>query len=233
MNAADWDKLANAYAAEVCDIFMRDRRGVISGWLKSSGQLRGRRSVLDLGCGIGSFFRKYGRHFGTKTGSDHSARMLHLARSRCRGQPDIAWEQADVFALPARWRAGADLVVCANVLSFVAPGACRRALRQIVRTIKPGGRVLLIIPSLESHDAVVALETGRPAPHRRATAVVQRDDRRQRFFTAAGITQLAGGTGLREVRVSKVWYPWVDEGVTRPPRGAEPPWDWLVTGRRA
>ncbi|MEJ1972175.1 MAG: hypothetical protein WDM96_06805 [Lacunisphaera sp.] len=50
-------------------------------------------------------------------------------------------------------------MVCANVLTFVAPGACGRALRQIVRAMKPGGRVLLIIPALESHDAVVAFET--------------------------------------------------------------------------
>ncbi len=233
MNAADWDKLAHAYADEVCDIFMRDRRGVISGWLKSNGLLKGRRSVLDLGCGIGSFLRKYGRHFGRKVGSDHSDRMLHYARSRCRNQPDITWEQADVFALPNRWRATADLVVCANVLSFVAPGACRRALRQIGRTIKSGGHVLLIFPALESHDAVVALETGRAAPSRKFTAVVQRDDRRQRFFTAAGVARLARSAGLTNVRVQQVWYPWVDEGITRAPHGAEPPWDWLVTGRRA
>jgi len=232
MNAADWDKLANAYAAEVCDIFMRDRRGVIARWLKTNGLLRGRRAVLDLGCGIGSFFRKYGRHFGPKVGSDHSARMLHYARSRCRGQADIRWERADVFALPVSWRASADLVVCANVLSFVAPGACRRALRQIVRAMKPGGRALLIIPALESHDAVVALETGRPAPRRRLTAVVRRSDRRQRFFTAEGIARLARSTGLRDVEVRKVWYPWIDEGITRPPPRAEPPWDWLVTGRK-
>jgi SAM-dependent methyltransferase len=232
MKAADWDKLADAYAAEVCDIFMRDRRGVIARWLQESGMLRGRRTVLDLGCGIGSFFRKYGRRFGTKTGSDHSARMLHYARSRCRGQKDITWEQADVFALPERWRASAELTVCANVLTFVAPGACHRALRQIAGTLRPGGRVLLIIPSLESHDAVVAFETGRPAPKRRHTAVVRRDDRRQRFFTAAGIARLVRSVGLTGVEVRKVWYPWIDEGIARPPRGVEPPWDWLVTGRR-
>jgi len=232
MKAADWDKLAEAYAAEVCDIFMRDRRGVITGWLQRNGLFRGGRSVLDVGCGIGSFFRKYGRYFGTKTGSDHSPRMLHYARSRCRGQADIAWVQADVFALPAKWRASADLVVCANVLTFVAPGACLRALRQIRRALKPGGRALLVIPALESHDAVVAIETGRPAPRRRHTAVVRRDDRLQRFFTKAGCQRLAAAAGLGQVRVEKVWYPWVDEGVVHPPRGAEPPWDWLVTGRR-
>jgi SAM-dependent methyltransferase len=232
MKTSDWDRLACAYAEEVCDIFMRDRRGVISRWLRTDGLLRGRLAVLDLGCGIGSFFRKYGRHFGPKVGSDHSARMLQLARSRCRGQADISWEQADVFALPERWRAGADLVVCANVLTFVAPGACRRALRQIVGTLKPGGRVLLIIPSLESHDTVCTIESGRRAPRRRDTAVVKREDRRQRFFTAEGIGRLMAGLGLADLAVRKVWYPWADEGITRPPHGAEPPWDWLVTARR-
>lgn len=232
MNAQDWDKLADAYAREVCDIFMRDRRGVIARWLKSEKLLTGRRTVIDVGCGIGSFFRKYGRHFGPKIGGDHSSRMLHYARRRCRTQPDITWTRADVLALPPAWRARADLVVCANVITFVAATACQRALAQITRTLKPGGRALLIIPALESHDAVVTLETGRAAPARRFTAVVPRDDRRQRFFTADGITRLATRAGLAQVRVQKVWYPWIDEGVTRAPRGAEPPWDWLVTGRR-
>ena len=211
---------------------MRDRRGVITRWLASTGQFRGRRTVLDLGCGIGSFYRKYGRRFGTKTGSDHSARMLHYARSRCRGQPDITWAQADLFALPDRWRSHADLVVCANVLTLVAPGACHRALRQIVGTLKPGRHTLLILPALESHGAVVALETGRPAPRRRDTAVVQRDDRRQHFFTAAGVAQLARTSGLVNIVVEKVWYPWAAGGISRPPLNTEPPWDWLVTGRR-
>lgn len=233
MHALDWDQLSNTYADEVCDIFMRDRRRVIARWLRASGSLRGRPTVLDIGCGIGSFFRKYGRRCGAKLGSDHSAGMLRHARRRCRAQPDIAWAQADIFALPAAWRASADLVVCANVLTFVAPRACDRALRQVVRTLRPGGHALLILPSLESHDAVWARRAGRPTPRRAGgSAVVQRDDRRQRFFTTAGAGQLATRAGLIRAEVQKVWYPWIDEGVQRPPRGAEPPWDWLVTGLR-
>jgi hypothetical protein len=73
----------------------------------------------------------------------------------------------------------------------------------------------------------------RSAPVRRArSTVVKRDDRRQRFFRKAGAASLAAGAGLKSVEVHKVWYPWIDEGVVRPPRGEELPWDWLVTGRR-
>ncbi len=233
MNARDWDRLAAAYATEVCDIFSRDRRQVIAHWLKNRGLLRGRQTVLDVGCGIGSFFRKYGRHFGKKTGTDHSRRMLHLAALRCRGLQDVHWRQADAGRLPPALRNSADLVVCSNVITFVSAAACRRAMRETVRGAKPGAWLLFILPALESHDAVVALETGRPAPRRRdPAAVVRRDDRMQRFYTAPGARQLARCAGLRAIAVRKVWYPWSDEGVTRPPRGAAPPWDWLLTARR-
>ncbi len=232
MTEKDWDRLAAVYAKEVCDIFARDRRGVIQRWLRRHRLLNRRTTALDLGCGIGSFFRKYGRHLGAKTGTDHSSRMLQIAKRVRRNQPEIEWHQADVKNLPAILHDRGDLVVCSNVITFVSLPQCRRALAEVVRCAKPGGWVMLVQPALESHDAVVAIETGPRQPARRETAVVRRDDRRQRFFTRAGALRFAQTSGLKSVRVDKVWYPWSDEGITRPPRGHEPPWDWLVTGRR-
>ncbi len=241
MNARDWDRLAVAYEAEVCDIFVRDRRKVIARWLKARGLLHGGRTVLDLGCGIGSFFKLHGRHFGKKTGTDHSRRMLQIAARRCRAMPDCHWQRADAQKLPPELRDCADLVICSNVITFVSAAACHRAMRETVRGAKPGGGeggslggwLLFILPALESHDAVVAAETGQPLVRRpHSTALVQRDDRRQRFYTAAGARQLAARAGLRSITLRKVWYPWSDEGITRPPRGHEPPWDWCLTARR-
>jgi SAM-dependent methyltransferase len=232
MKARDWDRLAPAYAAEVCDIFTRDRRHVIAGWLEETGLLRGRQTLLDVGCGIGSFIWKYGRHFGAKTGTDHSRRMLAIAAARCRRLGPCTWLRADVQDLPDGLHGRGDLVVCSNVLTFVSAAACVRALRQVARCAKPGGRLLLILPALESHDLVVRLETGRTPRHRGPAAVVRRDDRMQRFYTREGASKLARSAGLRAVRVRKVGYPWIDEGISHPPPGRELPWDWLVTARR-
>ena len=232
MKARDWDRLAAAYAQEVCDIFARDRRNVIGRWLKSRGLLRGRKTAIDVGCGIGSFFHRYGRHFGEKNGTDHSHRMLRIAAARCRGLKNCTWLQADVQRLPLALQGRGDLVVCSNVITFVSAAVCARAMHAVAQGAKPGGRLLFILPALESHDAVVALETGRTPPRRGFTAIVRRDDRRQRFYTRAGALRLAIRAGLRSVQARQVWYPWIDEGVTHAPRGQEPPWDWLVTGRR-
>lgn len=232
MTEKDWDRLAAVYAHEVCDIFARDRRGVIARWLKRHRLLDRQLTALDLGCGIGSFFKKYGRHFEAKTGTDHSRRMMQIAARICRSQPDIEWLQADVKRLPSALHERGDLVVCSNVITFISLAQCRRALAQVIRCARPGGWVMLVQPALESHDAVVTVETGRKQPARHDMAVVRRDDRRQRFFTHAGAIRFARAAGLREVRADKAWYPWIDEGITHPPRGHEPPWDWLVTGRR-
>ncbi len=232
MKAQDWDRLAAAYTEEVCDIFTRDRKQVIARWLQARGLLRGSHTVLDIGCGIGSFFKKYGRHFGRMTGVDHSHRMLQIAVARCRRLKNCEWRQAGVQALPPDLQEHGDLVVCSNVITFVSSATCTRSLQQVVRCIRPGGWLLLILPALESHDAVVALETGRRPPPRGITAIVRRDDRRQRFYTREGALQLATQAGLRSVRTHKVWYPWIDEGVIRAPWGRELPWDWLVTARK-
>ena len=232
MTEKDWDRLAAVYAKEVCDIFARDRRGVIGRWLQRRRLLDRKRTALDLGCGIGSFFKKYGAGFGAKIGTDHSRRMLQIAAPICHRQPEIQWLQADVKQLPAALHGCGDLVVCSNVITFVSLPQCRRALAEVVRTAKPRGWVMLVQPALESHDAVVTIETGRPASQRKDMAVVRRDDRKQRFFTRAGAARLAKAAGLQSVSVDKVWYPWSDDGITHPPRGQEPPWDWLVTGRR-
>ena len=232
MKARDWDRLAAAYGDEVCDIFGRDRKQVIARWLQSRALLRGRKTLLDIGCGIGSFFKKYGRHFGGKTGTDHSPRMLQIAAARCHRVKNCHWLQAGVKSLPPSLHNRGDLVVCSNVITFVSSAACTRALQQVVRCAKPGGWLLLILPSLESHDAVAASETGRAQPHRGDSAIVRRDDRKQRFYTRNGSIRLATQARLRSVTVQKIWYPWIDEGITRVPSGQELPWDWLVTARR-
>ena len=233
MKARDWDRLADVYDDEVMNIFVRDRGNVVGQWLRAHGLLRGKKTNLDVGCGIGSFVKKYGRHFGMNTGVDHSRRMLRVAGRRCRTIPGCRWLQADLEHLPRSLYDSVDLVICANVISFVSEAACHRAMRVIVQCARVSGWLLIVLPALESHDAMTAYKKGRAQrPRKDASAVVRRDDRLQRFFGAKGARQLAAQAGMRSIRLQKVWYPWIDEGITRPPRGGELPWCWLLTGRR-
>lgn len=233
MNRKDWDRLARVYDAEVFDIFTHDTRQVVRVWLRRHGLLTGRPTIVDAGCGTGSFFRRFGRHFGVKHGVDHSPAMLRLAARRCRTLRGCSWQLGDVQQMPPELRGIADLVVCANVITFRSILTCRRAVKDVVRCLKPGGWLLLVVPSLESHDRGVTYRIGRPPPRRSGTsAIIRRDDRFQRFFTKEGARQLARSAGVRDIVLHSVSYPWIDEGITRPPAGVAFPNVWMVTARR-
>ena len=103
--------------------------------------------ALDAGCGTG-FQTAILQELGYETlGVDLSAGLLRIARRRCVGARLL---QADVQALP--WRdETVDLVVsCGSTLSFVSRPD--RALAEMGRVLRPGGRVFLEVEHRWSAD---------------------------------------------------------------------------------
>jgi SAM-dependent methyltransferase len=100
--------------------------------------------VLDVGCGSGVVTREMARRVaprGRVVGCDTSAAILALASklAATAGVPDlIEWRQADCRALPFA-SDEFDAVLASTVLGHV-PEA-ERAIREMVRVTRPGGRV--------------------------------------------------------------------------------------------
>jgi MPBQ/MSBQ methyltransferase len=97
-----------------------------------------RRRALDAGCGTG-FQTAVLLDLGYETvGTDLSGSLLAVARRR---HPAGIFVRGDVQALP--WRSGAfDVAVsCGSVLSLVTEPA--RAVGELARVLRPGGRLLL------------------------------------------------------------------------------------------
>ena len=100
--------------------------------------------VLDVGCGPGFLTADLSAGVGgggSVLGIDQSEAMLELARKRCAGYPQTQIEEGDAIAIggdDARF----DLVVSTQVLEYVAD--VDRALAEIARVLRPGGRTLLL-----------------------------------------------------------------------------------------
>jgi SAM-dependent methyltransferase len=94
--------------------------------------------ALDAGCGTG-FQTAILEELGYETlGVDLSAALLGAAQRRC---PEARLVQGDLQALPFRDRTVDLAVSCGSTLSFVAdPG---RAVRELARVLRPGGRLLV------------------------------------------------------------------------------------------
>lgn len=115
-------------------------------------------TLLDLGCGPGTMLADMRREWpGAKlVGVDSLASALRLAHGRV---PAAELHRAGATALPLPSR-GVDGLVALNVLEHVPDDV--RALREIARVLRPGGRGVLVVPAgprlYDSYDAVLEHE---------------------------------------------------------------------------
>jgi MPBQ/MSBQ methyltransferase len=131
---------------------------------EGSGALR----ALDAGCGTGFQTAILGARGYRTSGVDLSGAMLDIARRR---YPTTDFVRGDLEALP--WRDAAfDVVVsCGSTLSFVACPA--RAVSEIGRVLRPGGRAVLEVEHRWNLDLVWRLVSsliGDPLGYEATTA---------------------------------------------------------------
>ena len=95
---------------------------------------------LDVGCGTGVLAARLARAGWTMTGADPSAGMLDVLRAR---SPEVTAVQASGTALPFPDDAF-DVVLSVATLHHIADADdVRRTLAEMVRVVRPGGRVLV------------------------------------------------------------------------------------------
>jgi len=98
--------------------------------------------VLDVGCGIGVGPAYIAKTYGGRVvGVDISEKMIEWSRQRAKqeGVEDhVELRTADVLDLPFE-ADRFDVVICESVLAFIEDKP--RAIRELVRVVKPGGYV--------------------------------------------------------------------------------------------
>jgi len=95
-------------------------------------------SVLDAGCGTGRVARELARRGVDVVGVDLDPEMLAVARRR---SPELAWIEADLAML--HLGRTFDVVVAAgNVLILLTPGSEPMVVANLVRHLRPGGRLV-------------------------------------------------------------------------------------------
>jgi len=99
--------------------------------------------VLDVGCGTGAFEERLVKAgaAGDVVGVDLSPNMLRQARAKLAEAPTLAFQQADVHALPFD-NDGFDVAVSASTFHYFEDPD--QALMEIAHVLRPGGRLVVL-----------------------------------------------------------------------------------------
>jgi SAM-dependent methyltransferase len=234
VNRDQWTTLARVFEDEVSDITAHETNGGLGEAVTRATLGLRRRTLVDLGCGIGTFVAKFGGAFHRVIAVDFSSDMLFRAQTTCRHLRRVTWLCADIPKAALEFPATADLTVCLNVIT--SPSAARRRAlwTGVAAVTRPGGTALVVVPALESAE-FVARETGQRLRKRRTrpseNGLLVRAGCVQKFFLETEVAEVMGNVGFEAVCLQKVEYPWAEEGVSvRRMRGKQLPWDWLATG---
>lgn len=144
-----------------------------------------RDSVLDIATGTGHTALALAPHVARVVGLDLTPEMLAEARraAAAGGAGNVEWVQGDAVALP--FRAGT-FDLCTSRAAPHHFSDLRRAVNEVVRVLKPGGRACLIdcSPPPDARDRLHPVEIARDPSHVRSRTL----EEWQALLTAAGLT---------------------------------------------
>jgi len=158
--------------------------------------------VLDICCGTGSLLLELGERTssrGLAVGLDFSRGMLMVSRGKTHMYPNICLVQADAGALPFTSQSF-DAVTCTHAFYELKGTAQERALREIVRVLKPGKAFFMVEHDLPSNPLIRILYYLRLASMgaRRAVLILRRErNTLERYFST--VEKISAPTGKSKI----------------------------------
>jgi len=242
MDEKQWDALAEKYDKEIVSPFSAS----VNPLFEKLEQLSGKdKAVAEFGCGFFRLNEQLSKLFKDVHASDFSSRMVETARKRSAHLKNVRIEKEDITALP--YQDAFDVVISVNSLLMPSHKDRKEAFSNLFDSIKPGGSLLLILPSMEAvlYHGMLLLEQQRKRNSRNPLLAAKRkfeigkydlflgnytvDGEVQKFYYRHEIRYLLKKAGFEEKEISKVMYSW-DEDVSdyEPFPKEEPLWDWFI-----
>jgi SAM-dependent methyltransferase len=243
--------MAGSYEDEIFSVFHSDADGLIVKRLKKIAKTAG--TVADVGCGIGHFLPLVSDLFDRVYANDISGDLLARAERNYSGRGNIIFLPGDICSA-FREIPRVHCVLSVNSLISSSEAVRARMLGAMAHILKPGGMLVLVVPSLESvlltQVRFVQWHIKDGLSSRRAWHAVYGKDPEAGSLSLRGIVPIEGvltkhflkeelevllsERGLAVTESVKIPYGW-DTEFESPPRWmkAPYPWDWLIVARKS
>ncbi|TWU25676.1 class I SAM-dependent methyltransferase [Bythopirellula polymerisocia] len=229
MSHQGWNQLAAQFEESVCDITASSGEQLEE--LVEAVHPTRRQTLVDAGCGIGSFAKRFGPQFGKVIAFDFASAMVRRARRRCRELTQATWQTLPLEDAGAKLGEVGHLVACLNVIT--SPRALMRTgqWNSLVQLVRPGGHLLVVVPSLESARHVAEQDAEAFGGTLEAeNDLIRRCDTEQKHYTRQELRRALVSRGMRFFALRRIHYPWDDDGLDS--TSAKTPWDWVCLAKK-
>ncbi|MBI2759161.1 MAG: class I SAM-dependent methyltransferase [Chloroflexi bacterium] len=252
MDVKYWNDFADEYDEFVIDAFTYGRSNTIAATIErfASPEL----DIADYGCGPGKMLPFLARKFHYVYGYDFSDKLLDIARRHCVQLKNVEIAQADL-SQPVDRLPMTDVIVSLNAVIMPDPKTRTQFMRGMASRIKPGGHLIMNVPSVESLLYTAFRETewyrrqgytpqkaefqtdisSLTGPRRLAQGVLNRGSEPTKHYLREELMVLVRDEmRLDLVDMIKMEYDWKTdfENDDIPDWMGEPyPWDWLVIAK--
>src|ERR1700760_232124 len=113
----EWDKLADDFEREVCDITRETGGDAIARLVTRLKPSPDKSVLVDLGCGIGTFIQRYSPLFRETYAVEHAPRITARTKNLTARADNIKGITPNFPPPPRRIGRQADLTVCMNVIT--------------------------------------------------------------------------------------------------------------------
>jgi SAM-dependent methyltransferase len=236
---AHWNRIGSAYQHEIFDVFRSDRLKIIPKIIAKYANPE--HTAIDFGCGTGRAFEYLSPSFKSVFAVDISDSLLDIARKK--RFKNVTFKQHD---LTKSLKASANFGFCCNVVMLPEVDLNKVMLKNIRQSIKEGGNVAIVMPSLESFfysgwrlidwckKQNEEIEPSDLAGFKGSKTdliqgIARIDNVKTKHFLETELILLFTEAGFKNIAISKVEYDWTSEFSSPPKWMKEPyPWDWII-----
>lgn len=234
-----WNRIGSSYQEEIFDVFRSDRNKLlpkILGKYYNNDHL-----AIDFGCGTGRAFEYLAPNFRSVLGVDISDNLLAIAKKTAF--TNIKLKQHD---LTKTLRSTAEFGFCCNVVMLPEVNLNKAMFRNIRKSIRKGGNLVIILPSLDSFiystqrqlewcekdGSEPDLAGFKGSKSDLVEGIVRIDGVKTKHYLEPELKLLLTNARFGDVVINKLEYDWTSE-FSSPPKWmkAPYPWDWIVEAR--
>jgi SAM-dependent methyltransferase len=239
-----WSQAAKSYEQDFVDPYRSEVRSPLAQALRECAD-RGRKTVADLGCGIGPLLPFLAEHFQHVYAVDFAEGMLQRARERYRHLRNVEFFHLPLTDLASLARR-VDVAVAVNSLVMPDIPSLEESLRQIRRLLRPGGVFLGIVPAMDAvHYYTMllvdrALAAGKPMEAARKNAAHHAEHAlydfafgqfryqglEQHFWQPFEVRYRLQRAGFGRIRLARVLLSWEQLACADDLKQYPSPWDW-------